>query len=115
MTAQKLKTAVVTMSVNTSPEETQEFGCVLAQIRGPKGERTLGKSFRLDLGAFNGEIPAQHDGVEIQLTLDPANDKQTKTQRIPAAFKVLEINEGQFLSVTEPDDVEADLIALGLL
>ena len=72
------------------------------------------KSFKLDLGAFNGEVPEQYDGLAVELTIDPEHDQQTAKYIIPAAFKVVETKAGAYVPQKEAIDMAAYLESLGI-
>jgi hypothetical protein len=111
----KLAVAVVQLAVNSTPEQSEEYGVVLCQLRGVSKDASANmKSFKLDLGAFDGEVPEQYDGLAVELTIDPENDKQTGKYVIPAAFKVTEIKEGAYTPTSEAIDMDAYLKSLGI-
>jgi hypothetical protein len=112
----ELASAVVQFKITSDSEKAEEFGSVLAQLRGVSKEMAVNmKTFRLDLSSFNGEVPEKYDGVAVELTFDPANDRQTDEYKVPASFKVLEIVEGAYLPTSEPSDVQAYLRELGII
>lgn len=106
---------LVQMAVNSSPEQSEEYGVVLCQLRGVSAEAAKNlKSFKLDLGAFNGEVPEQYDGLAVELTIDPEHDEQTAKYVIPACFKVVEIKAGAYVPTKEAIDMDAYLRSLGI-
>jgi hypothetical protein len=108
------RTAVVQMAVNTTSEDSEEYGSVLCQLRGVSKDMSADmKSFKLDLGAFGGEIPEQYDGLSVELTISE-DDEQTATFIIPAVFKVLEIKEEAYKPNREKVDMVAYLASLGI-
>ena len=114
--AKKILSAIVNMCCTAEAELVEEMGCVLASLRGPNGERTDGKTFRLDLAEFKGMVPEQFDGINVELTFDKDEDRQTGKYRIPASFKIVgDIEEGKYADQSEPDDVEAYLRDLGII
>jgi hypothetical protein len=107
---------LVQMAVNSTSEQSEEFGVVLAQLRGVSSEASRNlKSFKLDLGAFNGEVPEQYDGLAVELTIDPEADEQTAKYVIPACFKVVEIKEQAYVPQRESIDMDAYLKSLGIV
>ena len=67
----KLVKKLVQMAVNSTPEQSEEYGVVLCQLRGVAKEAAANlKSFKLDLGAFNGEVPEQYDGLAVELVYE---------------------------------------------
>ena len=111
----QLPTVRVQLAVNSTSEQSEEYGSVLCQLRGLTGEAAKNsKSFKLDLGAFNGEVPEQYDGLAVELTVDPENDKQTGKYVVPANFKVIDIKEGAYQPSSEPVDMAAYLKSLGI-
>lgn len=106
----------VQLAVNSTPEQSEEYGVVLCQLRGVSKEAAANlKSFKLDLGAFNGEVPEQYDGLAVELIIDPENDQQTAKYVIPANFKVLDIKEGAYVPTKEAIDMDAYLKSLGIV
>ena len=105
----------VQLAVNSTSEQSEEYGSVLCQLRGVSREIAANmKSFKLDLGAFGGEVPEQYDGLSIELVVDPEADQQTAKYLIPANFKVLDIKEGAYLPTKESIDMDAYLRSLGI-
>ena len=111
--SKKLQTVQLQFAVNSTSEQSEEFGAVLAQIRGVAKGADM-KSFRLDLGAFAGEIPEQYDGLAVELTIDPENDEQTDGYMIPASFKVLEVVEEAYKPNRQKVDMADYLASLGI-
>ena len=112
----KLVTKQVQFAVNSTSEQSEEYGVVLCQLRGVSKEAAANlKSFKLDLGAFDGELPEQYDGVAVELTIDPENDEQTGKYIIPASFKVLEVKAGAYVPTKEAIDMDAYLKSLGIV
>ena len=113
--AKRLAKAVIQLAVNSTSDQSEEYGNVLCQVRGVSKELASEmKSFKLDLGAFAGEIPEQYDGLSVELTIDPENDEQTDSYMIPAAFKVLEIKEEAYRPTRQKVDMAAYLASLGI-
>ena len=111
----KLPVVQVQLAVNSTSEQSEEYGNVLAQVRGVAKDASADlKSFKLDLGAFGGEIPEQYDGLAVELTIDPENDEQTDSYMIPASFKVLEIVEEAYRPNRQKVDMGAYLASLGI-
>ena len=111
--SKQLQTVQVQMAVNSTSEQSEEFGTVLCQLRGVAKGSDL-KSFKLDLGAFAGEIPEQYDGLAVELTIDPENDEQTDSYMIPASFKVLEVVEEAYRPTRQKVDMADYLASLGI-
>jgi hypothetical protein len=112
----KLVKKLVQMAVNTTSEESEEYGVVICQLRGiAKGASANMKSFKLDLGAFDGEVPEQYDGLAVELVIDPANDTQTEKYIFPANFKVMELKEGAYQPSREAVDMDDYLKSLGIV
>jgi hypothetical protein len=106
--------AVVQMAVNTTSEDSEEYGSVLCQLRGVSKDMAANmKSFKLDLGAFGGEIPEQYDGLSVELTVSE-DDEQTSTFIIPASFKILAIKEEAYKPTRQKVDMTAYLASLGI-
>jgi hypothetical protein len=113
--SKKLTTIQIQLAVNSTSEQSEEYGNVLCQVRGVAKELAVDmKSFKLDLGAFGGEIPQQYDGLSVELTIDPDEDVETDTYMIPAAFKVLEISEEAYRPTSRKVDMADYLASLGI-
>ena len=105
----------VQLAVNSTSEQSEEYGSVLCQLRGVSKDVAANmKSFKLDLGAFGGEIPEQYDGLAVELHVDPEADQQTAKYLIPANFKVLDIKEAAYAPQKEAIDMDAYLRSLGI-
>lgn len=101
-------------SVNTTAEQSEEYGKVLCSVRGVSKEAAANmKSFQLDLGAFGGEIPEQHDGLAVEVCFS-ADDQQTEKYLIPANFKVIEIVPGAYKPRREKVDLDEFLKSIGI-
>lgn len=101
-------------SVNTTAEQAEEYGKVLCSVRGVSKEVAANmKSFSLELGAFGGIIPDQHDGIAVEIEFS-ADDTQTEKYICPANFKLIEHVPGAYKPKREHVDLDEFLKNLGL-
>jgi len=114
-TAAPEASVVVNMMV-TNSDRAEEFGSILAQVRGLTGDAAkAAKSFKLDLAGLNGLVPEKFDGLAVRIFSDGSDsDGETGTYIVPSHFELVEHKPGAYRDVTRPSNTLAYLASLGI-